>query len=96
MRERLTVSCRVTMEPHRPGGGGGAAPRVINSACGDSDDDGSLFETPSDEQGNLYFDTGVFVEDLKDSSLHMPEYKYTVTGQRRKWWDPAGPGKVQV
>ena len=45
-----------------------------------TNEDEAVFETPTDDAGNLYFDTGCFADELPDSSQHMPEYKYTVTG----------------
>ena len=40
----------------------------------------AVFETPTDDAGNIYFDTGYFADELPDSSQYMPEYKFTVTG----------------
>ncbi len=50
------------------------------AAAEDQENDGYFYQVPSDDSGSLYFDAGVYAEDLRDASHHMPEYKYTVTG----------------
>jgi len=55
-------------------GGGGAAPADFVLPAG--------VEVPTDAEGNIYIDSGYFLEDIPDGSQHMPQYTYTVTGAR--------------
>lgn len=62
------------------GGGGAGAEHAEAIRQQQAEDEAVVFETPTDDAGNIYFDSGCFADELPDSSQHMPEYKFTVTG----------------